>query len=181
LVLHTPWRHKGFTGWLLNGYLVAPTAELRDGLPYSMHTNGAIPSTKYIDTVLRLRTLSGLGASINGSGGDNRLPQVGRNTYRYPAICNTDLRVSKRTHFNDRVELEIIAESFNLLNHTNVTSIDTTGYSISGATSLDSLPKLTWQNGGKTGTGPEFGTVTNGNNTNLYHDRQLQLAARLHF
>ena len=111
-MLHAPWRFRHRIGELLNGYSLAPTAELRDGLPYSMHTGGSVPSTKYIDTVNRTVTLSGLGSSINGSGGDNRIPEVGRNTFRYPAISNTDLRVSKRTHFNERVELELIAETF---------------------------------------------------------------------
>ncbi len=181
LVLHSPWRFRGVTGALLNGFLAAPTVELRDGLPYSMHTAGAVPSVRYVDTVDRTEILSGLGANINGSGGDTRLPEVGRNTFRYPAILNTDLRLAKRTHLNDRVELEVMAESFNLLNHTNVTSIDTTGYEITGATSVNSLPKLTWQDGGTTGTGAEFGSVTNANNTSLYHNRQVQLAFRLHF
>ena len=181
LVLHTPWRVRGFLGEAVNGYELAPTFEVRDGLPYSMHTTGAIPSVRYIDTVNRTEILSGLGASINGSGGDNRIPEVGRNTFRYPAIQNVDLRASKRTRLNERMELEILAESFNLLNHTNVTSIDTTGYSITGASSLNTLPKLTWQDGGSTGAGSEFGTVVNANNTNLYHDRQIQMAVRLHF
>jgi hypothetical protein len=181
LVLHAPWRVRGLIGELVNGYELAPTAEVRDGLPYSMRTAGAVPSVKYTDSVLNVRTLSGLGASINGSGGDNRLPGVGRNTYRYPAINNVDLRLAKRTRINERMELEIIAETFNLENHTNVTSIDTTGYAITGASSLYTLPKLTWQDGGTTGTGSEFGSILNGNNTNLYHDRQIQIAGRLHF
>ncbi len=181
LVFHAPWNYKGLRGELANGYELAPTIELRDGLPYSMHTSGAVPSIKYVTSVLSTSTLSGLGASINGSGGDTRIPAIGRNTYRYPGISNIDLRAAKRTHLTDRFELELIVETFNLENHTNVTSLDTTGYAISGAGSLTTLPKLTWQDGGKTGTGSQFGTVLNGNNTNLYHDRQFQIAARLHF
>ncbi len=181
LVLRTPWRIHGAFGELLNGYLLAPTAEVRDGLPYSMHTSGAIPSDRYINSVNQTAILSGLGANINGSGGDNRLPSIGRNTFRYPGIINADLRASKKTRLSERMELELLVESFNLLNHQNVTSIDTTGYTITGATSISTLPRLTWQNGGKTGTGPEFGMVTNANNTKLYTDRQIQVAARLHF
>jgi outer membrane receptor protein involved in Fe transport len=181
LVLRAPWHYRGLRGALLDGYLLAPTGELRDGLPYSMATAGSVPSTKYVDTVDRTETLSGLGASINGSGGATRLPTVGRNTFRYPGVANMDLRVAKRTHIDERFELELAVESFNLLNHQNVTAIDTTGYLVTGASSLYTPPKLTWQDGGTTGTGSEFGTVTNANNTNLYRDRQIQLAARLHF
>jgi hypothetical protein len=79
------------------------------------------------------------------------------------------------------VELEVLAETFNLLNHVNVTSLDTTGYVITGAPSVTTSPKLTWQDGGTTGTGSQFGTVLNANNTNLYHDRQIQIGVRLHF
>jgi hypothetical protein len=180
-VIHTPWRVRGLRGELVNGYELAPTLELRDGLPYSMHTAGAVPSVKYINTVLETDVLSGVGASINGSGGDTRIPEVGRNTYRYPGIVNVDLRAAKRTRINERMQLEVLVESFNLLNHTNVTSLDTTGYVITGAASLTSPPKLTWQDGGSTGTSSQFGQILNGNNTNLYHDREFQVAARLHF
>ena len=183
-VLHSIWRARGVGGLLLNGYSLASTAELRSGLPYSMHVNGSIPSLQYIDTVRRQETLSGLGASINGSGGDNRVPFLGRNAFHYPAVSNTDLRLSKRTPINERVSLEILAETFNLLNHQNITSIDTTGYTIQNSSSLTDLPRLAWQSGvNKAGvvTGSEFGTITNANNTSLYHQRQIQLSARLHF
>ncbi len=181
IVLHTPWRVRGLGGELANGYEIAPTFELRDGLPYSMHTAGAVPSIRYVNTVLETAILSGLGSSINGSGGDPRIPEVGRNTFRYPGVANIDFRASKRTRINERLELEVLVESFNLLNHTNVTSLDTTGYVITGASSLTTLPKLTWQDGGSTGTSSQFGQVLNGNNTNLYHDREFQVGARLHF
>jgi outer membrane receptor protein involved in Fe transport len=184
-VLHGDWHARGAAGrYLLNGYSLASTAELRSGLPYSMHTNGSIPSLQYIDDVGRQNVLSGLGASLNGSGGDNRVPFFGRNSYHYPAVSNTDLRLTKRTPINERISLEVLAETFNLLNHQNVTSIDTTGYTISNSSSLTGTPKLTWQSGvSKLGvaTGSEFGTVTNANNTSLYRQRQIQLSVRLHF
>ena len=183
-VLHSAWHARGFSSYLLNGYTLASTAELRSGLPYSMHVNGSIPSIQYIDTVRRQQTLSGLGASLNGSGGDNRVPFLGRNSFHYPAVSNTDLRLTKRTPINDRVSLEILAETFNLLNHQNITSIDTTGYIVQDSSSLTGIPKLNWQSGvNKLGvvTGSEFGTVTNANNTSLYRQRQIQLSLRLHF
>ncbi|AXC11547.1 Oar protein [Acidisarcina polymorpha] len=172
-ILKTPWRVHGWKGEILNGYSLAPIVELRTGLPYSLRTTGSVPSTKYVDTVDRVETLSGLGASINGSGGDNRIAEIGRNTYRYPSVCNLDVRAAKSFKITERSDLELMGESFNLLNHQNVTSVNTSGYLIDGAVSPASLPRLTYQ--------PGFGTVTNSNSSNLYRERQIQLAVRLTF
>ncbi len=180
MVLKTPWQVHGILGGAVNGWEMAPTAEVRDGLPYSMQTSGAIPSLRYLDTVNRKEVLSGLGASINGSGGAARIAEVGRNNFRYPGVINANVRVSKTTQIAPHVSLELLGESFNLLNHQNITSIDTTGYSISNSSTVGAAPRLTWQSGTKAGSS-EFGTPLNGNNTNLYSDRQVQVSARLHF
>jgi len=172
-IIRTPWKLHGVRGALLDGYSLAPIVELRTGLPYSLRTTGSIPSIKYVDTVNRIQVLSGLGASINGSGGDNRIAEVGRNTYRYPSVCNVDLRAAKTFKIRERSELELMGEAFNLLNHQNVTNIDTAGYLIDGAASPTTLPRLTYQT--------TFGSVTNSNSTTLYRERQIQLALRLTF
>ena len=179
-VLKTPWQAKGLLGRAADGWELAPTAEVRDGLPYSMLTSGSIPAERYLDSVNRNEILSGLGATINGSGGAARIAEVGRNTFRYPAVINADLRLSKRTELRKGVTLELLGESFNLLNHQNVTSIDTTGYSISNSSAVGTPSKLTWQSGTAAGSS-EFGTILNANNTNLYQDRQIQVSTRLHF
>ncbi len=180
LLVKTPWKVRGWSGMFVNGFELASTGELRDGLPYSMQTSGSIPEMRYTDTVNRKQILSGLGASINGSGGAARIAETGRNTFRYPAVVNANLRLSKRTQLTPRVSLELLGESYNLLNHENVTSIDTTGYSISNSSTVGTPSKLTWQSG-TAANSSEFGTVLNANNTNLYQDRQLQISARLHF
>ena len=179
-MLKSPWHAHGWSGRFVNGFEIAPTGELRDGLPYSMQTTGSIPAQRYTDTVNRKEILSGLGASINGSGGAARIAEVGRNNFRYPSIANAGLRLSKRTELARGVTLELLGESFNLLNHQNITSIDTTGYTISNSSTVGVAPKLTWQSGTKANSS-EFGTPLNGNNTNIYQNRQLQLSARLHF
>ena len=179
LVLKAPWRMQGFMGKGLDGWQLSPTAEVRDGLPYSMQTSGSIPGERYVDYLNRSTILSGLGATINGSGGAARIAEVGRNTFRYPGVVNANLRLAKRTELRKGVSLELLGESFNLLNHSNVTSIDTTGYSITNS-AIGQPPLLTWQSGLKAGSS-EFGTVLNANNTNIYRDRQVQVSARLHF
>jgi hypothetical protein len=172
-IVRTPWKYHGWRGRLLDDYSLAPVAELRTGLPYSLRTIGSIPSIKYVDTVNRIQILSGLGASVNGSGGDNRIAEIGRNTYRYPSVCNVDLRAAKVVKIRERSQIELMGEAFNLLNHQNVTNIDTAGYLIDGAASPTTAPRLTYQT--------TFGTVTNSNSTTLYRERQIQFALRFTF
>ncbi|HEY0760622.1 MAG TPA: TonB-dependent receptor [Acidisarcina sp.] len=172
-IVRTPWKTRGHWGRLLNGYSVAPVVEFRTGLPYTLHTDGAVPSLKYLDSSGTVQTLSGLGANVNGSGGDNRIGIIGRNTFRYAPVLSMDARASKRTALNDRFSFDVIAEVFNLLNHQNVTRTNSTGYSISGASSVNGPARLTYQ--------PGFGEVTNSNSNTLYRERQIQLAFKLIF
>ena len=123
--------------------------------------------------------VSGLGASINGSGGTNLIPGIGRNTYRYPRISNLDLRVSKSTKISERISIDAMAEAFNALNHQNVTSIDTIGYILDNNRDETNAARMTFPSGAD---GKEtFGSYTNANSTALYRERQLQLALRLEF
>lgn len=172
-IVRAPWKVHGWLGTLANGYAAAPVVVIQSGLPYSMHTSGSIPSIAFVDPLNRLEKLSGLGASINGSGGDNRIAEVGRNTYLHPATYSIDLRLSKETALTERARLEVLVQGFNLINHQNVTSVSTVGYFISGGSSATSNPTLSWNQ--------NFGSVTNANSTTLYRERQLELALRLHF
>jgi hypothetical protein len=172
-ILRAPWKAHGWRGALANGYALAPTASAQTGLPYSMRTAGAIPYIRYINQFGQTEKLSGLGSSINGSGGATWIPAVGRNTYRYPGTYTVDLRASRTIPVSEKMRLELMVQGFNLLNHQNVTQISTLGYEISGASSATTSPTLTWE--------PTFGTVTNSNSTNLYRERQLELVLRLRF
>ena len=76
---------------------------------------------------------------MNGSGGDNRVYglgsdgnyyNIGRNTFRYPNTWKADMRLGKKFDLGEMRQLEMLAESFNLFNHQNVTEIETTGYTI---------------------------------------------------
>ena len=58
------------------------------------------------------------------------LYNIGRNTYRYPATWKADLRLGRRFDLGNMRQLELLAESFNLFNHQNVTELETTGYTI---------------------------------------------------
>ena len=200
VVMQTPWHFSGLTGALFNGYSVGTTGEWRTGLPYSMRTTGSIPAPscsyqeylQYGPSCVSIGTtgvilggansgarISGLGASLNGYGGNNILPQIGRNTFRYPGAVNLDVRATKRTRISERLSFELIGEAFNVLNYTNVTAIETIGYLIDNDSSYARTAHLTYLDGnsGKSA----FGAVTNANSTSLYRQRQIQAGCKFIF
>jgi len=50
---------------------------------------------------------------------DDRLPGAARNSFLGPDYATTDVRLTRRLYVHDRVKLELVAESFNLLNRDN--------------------------------------------------------------
>ena len=180
VVLEAPWKLHGRKGLLGNGWMLSGIGQFRSGLPYSMRTTGAIP--KETD-MFGDPAILGIGPSMNGSGGNNLVYGVGRNTYRYPHTWKADLRLAKRFNLGEMRQLEILAESFNLFNHRNVTWLHSAGYSI-GAGTANTLPSLNFLTVGTKGTDattPSFGTPLDINATNFYRERQIQLGARLRF
>ena len=100
-----------------------------------------------------------------GTGGQYRLPFLGRNTFRYDNLYNVDLRLSRHIHFRDRHSLEFLAEAFNLFNHEMITGRSSTFYTVHKNTlEYDS----------------NFDTPTAAANT-IYREREIQLGARFHF
>jgi hypothetical protein len=117
---------------------------------------------------------------MNGYGGDSRVYGIGRNTYRYPATWKADLRIAKRFDLGQMRQLELMAESFNLFNHQNVTQIETVGYSIEQGTLNGAMPRLNFLTGLKSGQ-TEFGKPLDINATDSYRQRQFQFGARMRF
>ena len=58
-------------------------------------------------------------ANQDGNNTNDRLPGVSRNSLLGPDYATTDLRLTRRLYAGDRVKLELMAESFNLLNRDN--------------------------------------------------------------
>jgi hypothetical protein len=200
VIAQTPWHFRGLAGALFNGYSLGTSGEWRTGLPYSMRTTGAIPAPscsyqEYLEYGTSCASISmsgvilggansgarisGLGASLNGYGGNNILPQVGRNTYRYPGAVNLDARAAKRTRISERMSIELMGEVFNVLNHTNATAVETIGYLINNDSSYARTAHITYLDGssGKSA----FGAVTNANSSSLYRERQIQAGCRFIF
>ncbi len=197
LVLHEPWHATGWAKGIFGGYTLDMTGGFRTGRPYTMRTVGSVPSfacsyqgwlaagnncvmssSSGVITGVGV-PVEGVGDSLNGAGGANWLPQVGRNTYRYPAAFEGNLRFAKRTGLGGRKALEFGADVSNFMNHSNVTHLETAGYVASGETSSTGAGKLTYLSGAN-GTS-QFGAVTTTNNNSTYRDRQIELVLRLIF
>jgi hypothetical protein len=180
-VLESPWKVRGgehsLAAQLANGWLISGIGNYHSGLPFTMRTSGAIPEIFNAQTG---EAIVGLGPGMNGSGGDPRVYGVGRNTFRYPQAWKADLRLAKSFDLGPMRQLELLAESFNLFNHQNVTELETTGYYIEPGTLSGTLPTLNFLTGLEPNT-TAFGQPLNINATNFYRERQIQLGLRMRF
>jgi hypothetical protein len=183
-VYETLWKLRGRAGMFANGWMLSGILQTRGGLPYTMRTSGSLP-----EEFVSGAAIVGLGPGMNGSGGDNRVYgtgndnivyNIGRNTYRYPGTWKADLRLGKRFDMGKMRQLELLAESFNLLNHQNVTELETTGYYLEPGSTSGALPTLNFMSGLKANT-TAFGQPLNINATNFYRERQFQFGLRMRF
>jgi hypothetical protein len=195
-----PWKLHKLAGKLANGWMLTGIGQFRSGLPYTMRVSGSLPtcvvSTGDAGCIPQGQGVStavgdyivGLRPGMLGSGGDDRVYGIGRNTYRYPATWKADLRLGKRIDLGGLRQLELMAETFNLFNHQNVTEIETTGYYIEPGTA-SSLPTLNFLAGPvvlangtiKNANTTAFGQPLNINATDFYRERQIQLGLRFRF
>ena len=95
---------------LTRNWSVAPLWMQQSGGPYSYEISGG-------------SALAGARYSLNGSGGANYLPSVGRNTLRLPWTEHLDLRVARGVLLREHAYLRFSAEAFNLFNRVNVTGL----------------------------------------------------------
>lgn len=175
-VWQAPTNRDGAEGWLTNGWLLSGTAQFHSGLPYTMRTAGSI--TREFE--MGGATVVGLGPGMNGYGGDDRVYGVGRNTFRHPRTWKADVRLGRRFGLGHGRELEVLAESFNLFNHQNVTEVETTGYYTQSGSVSGSFPTLNFMTGLKPGQ-TEFGLPLNINAVDFYRERKFDLGLRLRF
>ncbi|WP_263373682.1 TonB-dependent receptor [Granulicella aggregans] len=144
--------------WAVNDWSVNTAFQAQSGLPYSLSISG-YPSA------------AALNSSWNGAGGTSYIPQLGRNTLKYPRDVVQDLRVQKEIPLHERYNLELRADLYNLYNHQNVTGINSTGYLLSSASGTNTA---TYQS--------SFGAVTNSNSSGfLYTPRQVAISFKLAF
>jgi hypothetical protein len=157
--VYAPTFYKGtnsFYNYLINGFSIAPVYAVYSGQPY----NG---------------TVGGVTNGLNGTNGDNRLPIIPRNAFRLPRLSNLDIRLSKRFNFNERFNLEFLAEVFNAFNRTHVFGVNTQIYSGTGVTATAATLNFNQTNGVA-----NFQQVTTTDST-LYRERQIQFSTRFQF
>lgn len=138
---------------IFSGFNIAPILSITSGTPYSAGVSGNVSGAP-----------TG-GGGITGSAGGNRFPLTGRNTFRQPSIWNLDMRVSRRFKLTESMNVELLAEGFNVFNRSQIVNVDTTAYNLSGTT-------LTFR--------PQFGTTSFTSNF-FIRERQFQFAARFEF
>jgi hypothetical protein len=108
----------------------------------------------------------------NGNGSVSYVPQLGHNNYFFHRDLIDDVRVEKQFPIKERYRLQIFLQAFNVANHQNETSANSTIFKLTGT-------------GATTGTATyqsNFGTVSKTNNSGFsYTPRELELAARFSF
>ena len=156
------WRPSDFfhmekSGWdykILRDFQLSPIVVISSG--YAL--NASIPSV----------TSGTISNTLFGGGGSLVLP-IARNKYHRPSTWTADLRVSKRIYFGEHKNLELLAEGFNIFNHSNVTAANTSFISNQNTTTN----VLTYNS--------SFGSTTSINNTIIFSPRQIQLGVRFNF
>jgi hypothetical protein len=175
-----PVQSSGWMKYLADGWHLNPIVQIQNGLPYSYGVSGTITS-------------SGTGATpayssgVTGSGNSGYLLQTGRNSVKQPMTVEVDARVQKDVRVSERFNVELVAEAFNLLNYVNVTSVNSTAYSIGGCNTASATAtcNVTYQpfanTAGALTTQSGFGAITNANSNFTYSQRQVQLGLKLDF
>lgn len=176
LAYTAPWKLRGYAGRVANGWRIFGIGYFRSGLPFTMRTSGSLVK----EFTVGGQEIVALGPGMNGSGGDNRVYGVGRNTYRYPWTWKADMRLGKSFNLGHMRRLELMAESFNLFNHRNITRLETTGYYISPGTATGGFPTMTFLTGLKANT-TAFDEPLDVNSTSFYRERQIELGLRMKF
>jgi len=153
-------KSQGLAHWLFSDWTFAPIFTAASGLPFTPTVSGNPPSGS-----------GNTGSGVAGSQpSTNRVPFLGRNSFRYPGTYNLDMRISRGFRLYERTRLELIGEAFNLFNHVNYTGINAQNYTLGGTAAA---PVLTYF--------PNFQQLTAANNNTVMGPRQIQIGARITF
>ncbi len=99
-----------FVRFLTSGWSLAGIVTVQTGQPYSATINTDLNNDQNFS--------------------NDRAPGFGRNTFRLPTILSVDPRISKHIGIGP-LDVEVIAEAFNVFNNKNVTTVRTTYYNLS--------------------------------------------------
>ena len=145
---------------IFGGFQIAPIVNISSGRP--------------VTPFLSVSPTGGVNSGLLGSGGPQRAFFLDRGLDSRPSTATVDLRLSKRVYITEKMNIEFLAEAFNLFNRTNFTGItDSYFSSLTQATLANPVATLVFN--------PNYLTPTTINNTLNFTPRQIQLSARFHF
>jgi hypothetical protein len=91
-----------------------------------------------------------------------------------------DFRLARQFAFTERIKLALMGETFNLFNHTNVSTVNTTAFNYIAAGAASGGFSCVGHSNGCFAPNPAYLATTNTSNL-LWGPRQLQISARLTF
>ncbi|HEX8617038.1 MAG TPA: TonB-dependent receptor [Thermoanaerobaculia bacterium] len=100
--------YRGWKQWLLGGWSLSGIAAYQTGQPYT-----AIVSTDL---------------NNDGNTRNDRAPGFGRNSFRLPSTFSVDPRIAKSIPVAGVMQVQLIAEAFNVFNRSNVNAVRNTYY-----------------------------------------------------
>jgi hypothetical protein len=119
-------------GYLINGFGFSGIITIASPLPQN-----AVMGSSTAQSVGGNQGIDGGptgGEALNAGTTAGRIPFVSKNFYRGKTqVRDVDFRITRDFKFTERMKLQVIAEAFNLFNHTNVTSVTTTAYNYQSA------------------------------------------------
>ena len=189
-VYNTPSTFKGPLGYLLNNYEISPSFSGQNGAPYSaglqgtynpVLDNGCVVNAATICATTGTKiTSASTSGGVNGTGGTARVPGTDRNVFQFRREMILDVRVSKRFRIMDKMDAELLAESFNVANHLNQTGVGSmNAYGVANGTAT--TPNVLTNNAANFGVFSPATFLGNANNNFIYTPRQVQLGARVQF
>jgi len=169
---------KSVFSYLANDWSVNDSFQGQNGLPYSAGLQGSRFNT------IMPSSFTGW----NGTGVTSYFPILGHNTFQLNRDIVDDVRVQKQVTFTDRYNVVFLVNIFNVANHQNESSVNSTAYNVGTAATLAATSATCTTNPLAAGcvttltSVAAFGTVSTTNNSGfLYTPRQIEIGAKFNF
>jgi hypothetical protein len=152
---------------IVNGWAISSILTLSTGRPQQANLSGT-PSP--LDGGLTAGDASNASVTAGRAGWLQRNPIYG------PDFNVLDLRLAREFKFTERMKLALMGEAFNILNHTNIATVNTTAYNYAapgsglcaGHTNACMVPSPTW-------------LAPTSTSSLIWGPRQLQISGRITF
>jgi hypothetical protein len=160
---------------LLDGYSFSSVGTFASGQPLFVTISG-FPSGG-VDSGVTGGEITNTGGTTGG-----RPPQLGRNVFIGPSLYQVDFRIMRQFTLHENFKLQFLAEAFNIFNHTNISSVNTTAFNYAAVGGTGCPASLASGSNGCIIPNSAFEAPTASSASNgLYTARQLQFSAKLVF